>query len=102
MKPCGRDSRWCGCEGQRPPLTPSVDELDDHLAKGHAEYRGWCMVCVAGEDDRVSMMDRSSVVHSTSCKDTQRGWIAGELVGNVIMNDLQMLVVLSPIRMRQP
>ena len=51
------------------------------------------MVCVAGEEDRVSMMDRSSVVHFTSCKDTQRGWIAGELLGNVIMNDMQILVV---------
>ena len=27
------------------PLTPSMDEWNDHLAAGHAEYRGWCILC---------------------------------------------------------
>ena len=36
---------------QRAPLTPSMDEWDDHLAAGHAENGGWCMLCVAGEGD---------------------------------------------------
>ena len=28
------------------PLTPSMDEWDDHLAPGHVKYRGWCLLCV--------------------------------------------------------
>ena len=81
---------------KRAPLTPSMDEWEDHLAAGHAEYRGWSRLCVAGERDRVSMiLDRWSVVHSTSCKDTQHRLIAGQLVGNVIRNDVKILVVKS-------
>ena len=80
---------------KRAPLRPNMDEWDDHPAAGHAGYRGWCMLCGAGEGDRVSMLDRWSVVHSMSCKGTQHRWIAGKLVGNVIMNDMQILVVKS-------
>ena len=28
------------------PLTPSMDEWDDHPAAGHVKYRGWCLLCV--------------------------------------------------------
>ena len=63
---------------RRAPLTPSMDEWDDHVAGGQAEYRGWCMLCVAGKGDRASMilvgtfsMDRWFVIQSMSCKDTQ-------------------------------
>ena len=31
---------------KRAPLTPSMDEWDDHLAPGHVKYRGWCLLCV--------------------------------------------------------
>ena len=41
------------------------------------------------------ILDRWSVVHFMSCKDTQHRWIAGKLVGNVIWNDMQILVVRS-------
>ena len=38
---------------KRAPWTPSMDEWDDHLAAGQAEYRGWCF---AGKGDRASMV----------------------------------------------
>ena len=45
-----------GDAGQRPnvkakkaPSAPSLDEWNGHVAAGHAEYRGWCPLCVAGK-----------------------------------------------------
>ena len=60
---------------KRAPSAPSMDERDDHLAAGHAEYRGWCPLYVAGRRDGASMIlvprlweGRWLVTHPVSCK----------------------------------
>ena len=34
---------------KKAPAAPSTQEWEEHLASGHASYRGWCPFCVAGK-----------------------------------------------------
>ena len=36
-------------KAKKGPSAPSLDEWDGHVAAGQAEYRGWCLFCVAGK-----------------------------------------------------
>ena len=87
-------------KAKRAPSAPSMDELDDHLSAGHAEYPGWCPLYVAGRRDRASMIlvprlweGRWLVTHPVSCKGAEHRWIVGKLVNDVIMSDMHTLVV---------
>ena len=35
-------------KAKKAPSASSLDECDGHLTTGHAEYREWCLFCVAG------------------------------------------------------
>ena len=80
---------------------PSRDKRCHRLVTGRAEYRSWCVLCVAEERDRTSMimvvrfsMDHWTVICCVSCKDAQqRCWIADkQRVSDVIMSDAMSIM----------
>ena len=42
------DEQKIGVKALRAPEAPTRDEVEDHEASGHSNYRSWCRACVAG------------------------------------------------------
>ncbi len=46
----GKDRRRKGnLKGRTPISEPSMEEVEEHRANGHANYRTWCSACVSGQ-----------------------------------------------------
>ena len=55
----------------RAPHEPTKEEIEEHYASGHANYRAWCPHCVAGkgkaEAHRELQAERDHAVPTVSC-----------------------------------